>query len=40
MTAKLMSTAATRKSLYLIDGSAEIDIGYSLQASRVEPYKE
>ena len=35
-----MSTAAAQKSLYLIDGSADIDIGYSLHASQVEPYKE
>ena len=35
-----MSTAAAKKSLFLIDGSADIDIGYSLQASQVEPYKE
>jgi hypothetical protein len=35
-----MSTAAAKKSLYLIDGSADIDIGYSLHASQVEPYKE
>jgi uncharacterized protein len=35
-----MSTAAAKKSLFLIDGSADIDIGYSLRASQVEPYKE
>jgi uncharacterized protein len=35
-----MSTAAARKSLYLIDGTADIDIGYSLRASQVEPYKD
>jgi hypothetical protein len=35
-----MSAAASRKSLYLIDGSSDIDIGYSLQASQVEPYKQ
>jgi uncharacterized protein len=35
-----MSTASAKKSLYLIDGSADIDIGYSLHASQVEPYKE
>jgi len=35
-----MSTVAAKKSLFLIDGSSDIDIGYSLQASQVEPYKE
>jgi hypothetical protein len=34
-----MSTSATKKSLFLIDGSSDIDIGYSLRASVVEPYK-
>jgi hypothetical protein len=36
----LMTTSAAKKSLFLIDGSADIDIGYSLRASEVEPYKE
>ena len=35
-----MTTAAIKKSLSLVDGSADIDVGYSLRASRVEPYKE
>ncbi|MBI3530036.1 MAG: DUF3299 domain-containing protein [Betaproteobacteria bacterium] len=35
-----MTTGSIRKSLSLVDGSADIDVGYSLQASRVEPYKE
>jgi hypothetical protein len=35
-----MTTSAAKKSLFLIDGSADIDIGYSLQASEVQPYKE
>lgn len=35
-----MSTASARKSLSLVDGAADIDIGYSMQASVVEPYKE
>jgi hypothetical protein len=30
---------AATKNLYLVDGSADIDMGYSLQASQVEPYK-
>jgi hypothetical protein len=28
------------KDLFLIDGSANIDIGYTMQADRVEPYKQ
>jgi len=35
-----MATSFSKKSLYLIDGSSDIDIGYSLRASQVEPYKE
>ena len=34
-----MSVRATQKNLYLVDGSADIDVGYTLQASAVEPYK-
>ena len=35
-----MTTGAIQKSLSLVDGSADIDVGYSLRASVVEPYKE
>jgi hypothetical protein len=35
-----MMVKASTKDLYLVDGSAGIDIGYSLQANRVEPYKK
>jgi hypothetical protein len=35
-----MSTGATKKSLFLIDGSSDIDVGYSMRATEVEPYKE
>lgn len=35
-----MSTASAKKSLSLVDGSADIDIGYSMKASLVEAYKE
>ena len=35
-----LTAAATKKSLFLIDGSSDIDIGYSLRASQVEPYRE
>lgn len=35
-----LTAGATKKSLYLIDGSSDIDIGYSLRASQVEPYRE
>ena len=34
-----MSVKAARKNLFLVDGSSGIDVGYSLQASQVEPYK-
>jgi hypothetical protein len=35
-----MTAASTKKSLFLIDGSSDIDIGYSLRATQVEPYRE
>ena len=35
-----LSTASATKSLSLVDGAADIETGYSLQASLVEPYKE
>jgi hypothetical protein len=34
-----MTVKSMTKDLYLVDGSAGIDVGYSIQASRVEPYK-
>jgi len=33
-----MFTKQMSKSLYLVDGSSDINIGYSIQASMVEPY--
>ena len=33
-----MSAGAARKSLHLVDGAADVDVGYSLRASRVERY--
>lgn len=35
-----LSTTASKKSLFLVDGESNIDIGYSLRASDVAPYKE
>ncbi len=35
-----MSTTASKKSLYLVDGTSNIDIGYTMQATAVEPYKQ
>jgi uncharacterized protein len=35
-----LTTGAIKKSLSLVDGSADIDVGYSMRASLVEPYKE
>lgn len=34
-----LSAGATKKSLYMIDGTSDVDIGYSIGASRVEAYK-
>lgn len=39
ITGQMMATA-TKKALYLIDGSSDINIGYSMRATLVEPYKE
>jgi hypothetical protein len=30
----------TKKALYLIDGSSNIDIGYTLHANEVEAYRQ
>ena len=35
-----LTTGAIKTSLSLVDGSADIDVGYSLKATRVEPYKQ
>jgi len=35
-----MTVKASTKNLYLVDGSSGIDVGYSLEASQVEPYKK
>lgn len=35
----VLSTTATVKELYLVDGSADIDTGYSIVATLVEPYR-
>jgi hypothetical protein len=35
-----LTTGAIKKSLSLVDGSADIEVGYSLQATRVEPFKQ
>ncbi|MFO1321492.1 MAG: DUF3299 domain-containing protein [Burkholderiales bacterium] len=34
-----LSLGAAKKSLYMVDGSSDIDIGYTISATRVEPYK-
>ena len=33
-----ISVKSMAKDLYLVDGSAGVDIGYSMQANRIEPY--
>jgi hypothetical protein len=35
-----LATTSSKKSLFMLDGSSDIDVGYSLRASAVEPYKE
>ena len=34
-----MSTTPSKKSLYLVDGTSDIEVGYTLRATEVEPYK-
>lgn len=36
----ILSAKSLEKELYLVDGSAEVQIGYSLMADRIEPYQE
>ena len=35
-----LSTTGAKKSLYLLDGASDVDVGYSLHASKVEPYEQ
>jgi|KBSMisStandDraft_5_1062788.scaffolds.fasta_scaffold28252_2 hypothetical protein len=35
-----IAATGTKKSVQIVDGSADIDVGYSLRASVVEPYQE
>jgi hypothetical protein len=34
-----ISAQSMVKDLYLVDGSAGIDIGYTMQANQIEPYE-
>ena len=34
-----MSTTASKRSVQIVDGAADVDIGYALRASRVEAYR-
>jgi len=34
-----LATGATKKSLYMVDGTSDIDVGYSLRGAKVEAYK-
>ena len=35
-----LGTASAKRSLFMLDGSADIDVGYTVQAAQVEPYKQ
>ena len=35
-----LSTKGAKKSLYLMDGTSDVDAGYSLHADKVEPYEQ
>ena len=35
----VISVQSMVKDLYLVDGSAGIDIGYTMQANQIEPYE-
>jgi hypothetical protein len=34
-----LTTGSVKKSLFLVDGTSDVDIGYSVRAADVEPYK-
>lgn len=34
-----LATSATKKSLYMVDGASDIDVGYSIRGAKVEVYK-
>jgi hypothetical protein len=35
-----MAASASKQAVFVVDGSAAVDVGYALQASRVEPYAD
>jgi hypothetical protein len=35
-----IAATGSKRSVEIVDGSADIDVGYSLRASLVEPYQE
>jgi uncharacterized protein len=35
-----LAAGATKRELTLLDGSSDIDVGYTVRASRIEPFKE
>ena len=35
-----LTAGALKKSLSMVDGAADIDVGYSVKAAQVEPYKQ
>jgi len=35
-----LGTASGKRSLFMLDGTADIDVGYSVQAAEVEPYTQ
>jgi hypothetical protein len=35
-----LGTSSSKRSLFMLDGSADIDVGYTVQAAQVEPYKQ
>jgi hypothetical protein len=36
----VINAKSMEKNLYLVDGTADVDIGYSIQANLIEPYKD
>ncbi len=36
----IITAKSMEKNLYLVDGSADVDIGYAIQSNLIEPYKE
>jgi hypothetical protein len=35
-----MAASSAKKSVHIVDGAADVDVGYAIKASQVEAYKQ